>query len=231
MTSAAFGEACTLSFVTFPFRIKVCGITAEEAARAALEAGADYLGLVLCPSPRRVTLDRAGGLAEATPGAWVGVFADSPLQEIVIAVRELGLAAVQLHGRESVAECRRVREAAGVPVWKAVRADGGPIDPDYDGAVDALLLDAGAGGTGRVLDWDGIGARFPRPLRSVPTFLAGGLGPGNVARAIGAARPDGVDASSRLERAPGVKDPDLVRAFVRRAREAARALDPVEIRR
>jgi phosphoribosylanthranilate isomerase len=219
-----------LSVVAFPFRIKVCGITTEDAARAALEAGADYLGLVLCPSPRRVTLDRASALASRAPGAWVGVFADSPIEEIATAVREIGLSAVQLHGRESVADCIRTREATGLPVWKAVRADEGRIDPGYEGILDALLLDAGAGGSGLELDWNGIGARFPRSRRRVPTLLAGGLGPDNVAEAIAAARPDGVDASSRLERARGVKDPNLVRAFVRRARLAAGACDPVEAR-
>ena len=220
MTGATLGESCTLSCVAFPFLIKVCGITTEEAARAAIEAGADRLGLVLCPSPRRLTLERARELVTRAPASWVGVFADTPLEEIVHVASELDLSAVQLHGSETAAECRAVRDFLGVPVWKAVRADGEAIDVDYEGAVDAVLLDAGRGGSGRTLDWDAIGARFPRARRTVPTLLAGGLGPDNVADAIGAVRPDGVDASSRLERAPAVKDPELVRDFVQRARDA-----------
>jgi phosphoribosylanthranilate isomerase len=86
-----------------------------------------------------------------------------------------------------------------------------------------LLLDAGSGGTGRTLDWSALGARFPRARRIVPYLLAGGLSPSNVARAIREAGPDGVDASSRLELAPGIKDPRLVTAFVREARAAGEA--------
>ena len=231
MTGASLRESCNLSCVAFPFLIKVCGITTEEAARAAIEAGADHLGLVLCPSPRRLTLDRARDLVAVGPASWVGVFADTPLDEIAHAASQLGLSAVQLHGHETAAECRAARDDLGVPVWKAVRADEETIDIDYEGAVDVLLLDAGRGGSGRTLDWAAIGARFPRARRTVPTLLAGGLGPDNVADAIVAVNPDGVDASSRLERAPAVKDPELVRSFVRRARHAAEACQRVEAAR
>lgn len=209
--------------MSFSFRIKVCGITSEEVALAAVGAGADYLGLVFCASARRVTFECASLLVAGVPASWVGVFADSPLEEVTRAVRELGLAAVQLHGRESPEVCRTVREGTGVPVWKAIPADAPGTEEVYEAAVDALLLDAGPGGTGRMLDWGMVGARFPRARRVVPLLLAGGLGPRNVARAIHEARPDGVDASSRLELTPGVKDPGLVSAFVRQARAAANA--------
>lgn len=204
--------------MSYSFRIKICGITSEDAARSAVDAGADHLGLVFCPSPRRVTAERAAALTRAVPAAWVGVFEDAPPEEIARVAGELGLAAVQLHGAESPAECRAVRALTGVPVWKAV-ASGGE-SAGYEAAVDVLLLDGARGGSGRPLDWGGIRERFPAARRVVPLLLAGGLDPDNVARAIGEAEPDGVDASSRLETRPGVKDPRLVAEFVRRAREA-----------
>jgi phosphoribosylanthranilate isomerase len=205
--------------VSFSFRIKICGITSEEAARAAVDAGADHLGLVFCTSPRRVTLERAALLVARVRASWVGVFADPPLEEVARAARELGLAAIQLHGRESPALCRAVRERAGVPVWKAIAAFEPGVEA-YEAAVDALLLDSG-GGSGRTLDWPAVRARFPLDRRIVPHVLAGGLSPENVGRAIREARPDGVDASSRLELASGIKEPGLVSAFVREARAAS----------
>jgi phosphoribosylanthranilate isomerase len=208
--------------VSFSFRIKICGITSEEAARSAFEAGVDHLGLIFCPSPRRVSEERAAALTRAVPAAWVGVFAHASPQEVARTARGLGLAAIQLHGRESPAECRAVRELAGIPVWKAISGEE-DAQAGYEAAVDALLLDAGDGGSGRALDWAAVGERFPASRRIVPLFLAGGLSPGNVGQAIEEARPDGVDASSRLETSPGVKDPRLVTEFVRRARNARRA--------
>jgi phosphoribosylanthranilate isomerase len=210
-----------LNSVSPPFRIKVCGITGEDAARAALVAGADHLGLVFCPSPRRVTFERAKALMAEIPASWVGVFAGSTPSDVARAARSLGLAAVQLHGSETPDECRAVRERAAIPVWKSVDPGIPAAEEGYLGTVDALLLDSGRGGSGRPLDWTVVAARFPRARRSVPVILAGGLDPDNVARAIREARPDGVDASSRLESAPGVKDPELVRRFVSRARAEA----------
>ena len=212
-------KPCTFLDVSFSFRIKICGITSEEAARSAVEAGVDHLGLIFCPSPRRVTEERAEVLTRAVPAAWVGVFAGVSPQEAARTARALGLSAIQLHGEESPEECRAVRELSGIPVWKAISTEeqGGEA---YEGAVDALLLDARGGGSGRALDWTRVGESFPASRRIVPLFLAGGLSPENVARAIAEARPDGVDASSRLETSPGVKDPRLVTEFVRRARDA-----------
>jgi phosphoribosylanthranilate isomerase len=162
-------------------------------------------------------------LTRAVPSAWVGVFAGTPSGEVARTARALGLSAIQLHGEESPEECRAVRELAGIPVWKAVSADREGAAAGYEGAVDALLLDARGGGSGRPLDWARIGERFPASRRIVPLLLAGGLSPENVARAIDEARPDGVDASSRLETGPGVKDPRLVAEFVRCAKRARAA--------
>lgn len=210
--------------MSFSFRIKVCGITSEEAARSAVEAGVDHLGLVFCPSPRRVSEERAAALMRAVPAEWIGVFAHTSAVYVARIARALDLSAVQLHGEETPEECRALRQLAGVPVWKALSIGGQGEATDYEAAVDALLLDGGTGGSGRELDWARVGERFPPSRRVVPLLLAGGLGPENVARAIDQARPDGVDASSRLETSPGVKDARLVAEFVRRARDARAAL-------
>jgi phosphoribosylanthranilate isomerase len=228
VTVARERESCTLNSVSSPLRIKVCGITTEDAARAAVAAGADHLGLVFCASPRRVTVERAAALAGSVPASWVGVFAGSAPAEVARIARSVGLAAVQLHGSETPDDCRAVRERAGIPVWKAVDPAVAGAEERYLEVVDALLLDHARGGSGRALDWSSLAARFPRERRPLLVILAGGLDPDNVARAIREARPDGVDASSRLESAPGVKDLDLVRRFVSRARaEAEAAGDPV----
>lgn len=207
--------------------IKVCGIRSTEVARVALDAGADRLGLVFAPSPRRVDPDVASRLVEAVHAAWVGVFVDAPLEILEEQAEQLDLAALQLHGDESPEACRRIREATGRTVWKALRwADGAPLE-EYVETVDSVVLDASSrarfGGTGQALPWHEIGERLPPAERPVPVVLAGGLDADNVAHAIEACRPEGVDASSRLERSPGEKDPARVRAFVKRARMAGAA--------
>jgi len=209
------------------FLVKVCGVRSAAVARTALEAGADRLGLVFAPSPRRVDPDEAEALVRAVPSEWVGVFVDAPEETIARRAEALDLAALQLHGTESPERCRRLGETTGRPVWKALPWT---LDlalfAEYAEAVDATLLDAvggeHAGGSGRTLPWDDIAVSLAPDRRSAPLILAGGLDGGNVARAVAVCRPDGVDASSRLERAPGEKDPDRVRAFVDAARRAAR---------
>ena len=224
MTGAGGDESCTLRCVSEAFRIKVCGITSEDAARAAVEAGADHLGIVLCASVRQVSPERAEELTRRVPAAWVGVFADASLEEMSDLVCRLDLTALQLHGRETPDICRAVRDSTGLPVWKAIGPTLRGRSAGYRKVADALLLDAGKGGSGKTLDWEAVGAEFPRSRRRIPLLVAGGLDAHNVALAIRSADPDGVDASSRLERAPGVKDPDRVRAFVLRARAAAETL-------
>jgi len=215
--------------VSDPFRIKICGITSEDAARAAVEAGADHLGVILCPSVRRLSRERAAELVSNVPASWIGVFMDSRLEEMQGAADELGLAGIQLHGRETPELCRAVREATGLPVWKAIAFELPDSEARYRGAVDALLVDAGRGGSRRALDWDAVAARLPRAERDGPQLHAGGQAPDNVDAAIRRAEPDGVDASSGLERAPGVKDPELVRAFVTRARGVAGETAPSDV--
>ena len=201
--------------------IKVCGLNTVEAARAAVRAGADWLGLVLAPSVRRVAPAEARALLEAVAARWVGVFVDEEPRTVARLARELGLAAVQLHGSETPETCRAVRAETGLPVWKAVcRPDGSEVIAPWWDSADVVLLDSGAG-AGRPLAWSAT--RLPPPgERPVPIFLAGGLAADNVARAIAALSPDGVDASSRLERAPGDKDPARIEAYVAAARGATR---------
>lgn len=192
--------------------IKICGITALEDALAACDAGADALGFNFWPrSPRYVEPERAARIIERIPGdaLAVGVFVDETAERIEEIAAAAGIEVAQLHG-----EC-------GVPRlrwWKALEAG-----PDVRRAMEqwdaeAFLLDAPAGarrgGTGRAFDWT-LARGLPGRI-----VLAGGLGPDNVKEAIRVARPWGVDACSRLESAPGRKDPEKVRAFVREVRES-----------
>jgi phosphoribosylanthranilate isomerase len=201
--------------------VKICGITNLEDALAAVEAGADALGFNFYRrSPRYVAPWEARRIAARLPRSVmkVGVFVNGGApEEVARAADEVGLTAVQLHGDEPPEYCRALQ---GRFVIKAVRAGVGFVPEsvlEYE--ADAILLDAfsdgGRGGTGLTVDW-GV-ARRVREL-TPRLFLAGGLGPDNVADAVGAVGPYAVDACSRLESAPGRKDPSRVRAFVAAAR-------------
>ena len=198
-------------------RIKICGLTRPEDAAATVAAGADALGVVLAPSRRRVTLDQAAAVFADVPPlvARVGVFVNAHADQVWEACARLSLTAVQFHGDETPEAC----DAAPVPVIKALRVGPG-FDPaqvdDYRGTVAALLLDTlvpggEQGGTGVAFDWHAVASRLPR---WAPVLLAGGLGPDNVAEAIGVLKPYAVDVSSGVEKAPGVKDHRLIERFV-----------------
>lgn len=209
--------------------VKICGHRRPESALAAAQGGADAIGLVFAPSPRRVSqLDARAICAELAPEIErIGVFVDQEPAAVAEIALETGLTAVQLHGCESpetLAETAR-RLAAGrrtVEVYKAVSvrdrgslAGLGPfLRPRY-------LLDAYVpglpGGSGRSFDWDlalAATAEFPEGRM----ILAGGLNPGNVAGAIARVRPWGVDVSSGVETG-GDKNPELIAAFLRAVRE------------
>ena len=200
--------------------VKVCGITSVEDARLAAECGADAVGLVLWPGSRRaVSRDQARAIAAAVPPGVdrVGVFVDAGREEIRRAVGEIGLDVVQLHGHEPPEACRGL----GARVWKAVGVGPGFQPEDalrYEGVADGLLLDARADGgapargAGRAFDWSQA-----KPLRARVRYLvlAGGLTAETVRAAVAAVGPDAVDVSSGVESAPGRKDRDRVRAFVR----------------
>lgn len=198
--------------------VKVCGITRLEDARVAVEAGADLLGFVLADSPRRVSPEGAARILAALPGArGVAVLVEpTPAQALELA-RRAGASRVQLHGVDASTW------PADFPIPAIFAVGVGDSAPDASPAADPrswLLCDARQagrwGGTGRSFDW----ARVAHLARAWPVLLAGGLSAENVGQAMAAARPFGVDASSRLELGPGVKDADRVRAFVTAVRRA-----------
>ncbi len=197
--------------------VKICGITSVDDARTALEAGADAIGInFVAGTPRFVQTDAARKISRTVMGrvVRVGVFRNASEDEIRRAVEEVGLDVVQLHGEEPP----EFVEALPYAVLKALPGDAELLEraERYRGC--DLLVDSPSGG--------GSGTPWPferaRALVSCGrrVWIAGGLGPENVAEAVRAARPHGVDASSSLEQEPGRKDPERVRAFVRAAHEA-----------
>jgi phosphoribosylanthranilate isomerase len=199
-----------------PVRVKFCGITRAEDARAAVALGADAVGLVFhAASPRAVSLPQAMAVVSGLPPfiARVGLFVDPKVDEVEM-VLELGCVDVlQFHGDEPPEFCRRF----GRPYIKALRVRPGMdvragAERHPDAA--AVLLDAHEagrpGGTGRTFDWSLIPRDLPRPV-----ILAGGLTPANVADAIRRVRPYAVDVSGGIESGPGVKDHSLMQAFLR----------------
>lgn len=201
-------------------RIKICGITRQQDALAAVAAGADAIGFVFYPpSPRYVPPGAAATIARALPPfvTVVGLFVDATEDEVrgVLAAVPLGL--LQFHGEETPEFCGRF----GRPYMKAVRVRHGTdllqYAANYRDAT-ALLLDAFRpdvpGGTGETFDWNLIPARLGRPI-----VLSGGLTPDNVGAGIERVRPWAVDVSSGVEVAPGVKDAQLIERFAAAVRQ------------
>ena len=208
-------------------RIKVCGITALEDARAAAAAGADGLGFIFVDqSPRKVDHDMVREISRVLPPLVdiVGVFRDESIEVIEEIVNYCRLTVVQLHGSESPDYCRNI--PCRVIKAFAIHADSQKEELDqYAGLVSGFLLDTYhkdmAGGTGMVFDWKLVG----RILPPGPVILAGGLNPENVGEAIRQVKPFAVDVNSGVEYQPGRKDAAKLRAFadeVRRADELAR---------
>jgi phosphoribosylanthranilate isomerase len=204
-------------------RIKVCGVTTVGDAAMVVAAGVDFLGLNFWSgSKRRVDVATAHELAAAAraagPVTLVGLFVDADPDDIAITAAAVGLDAVQIHGEDDPAVLAAIA-GTGVTVWKAVAVTG---DADIDGiarivqSVSTVLLDApspGRGGSGQRFDW-ALARRAVERYPRLPIALAGGLTADNVGEAIAAVRPWAVDVASGVERAPGIKDPDRVRAFV-----------------
>jgi len=197
--------------------IKFDGVTTPDDAAAAVEAGASAVGMIFAPSPRRVFLDVANDIRAAIPTgvAAFGVFDDSAPREVGEIAEALSLDGVQfpaplVAGRfvpDGVMVLRtvRVRDAEDLVEVERLKCDAVHLDAYVEGAL---------GGTGVLAPWDVIEAHRP----AVPFVLSGGLRPSNVAEAIARLRPTGVDVSSGIESAPGVKDRDAMRAFVTAAR-------------
>jgi phosphoribosylanthranilate isomerase len=202
-------------------KIKICGLTNVEDALAAVEAGADLLGFVLWEkSLRHVTIETAREIARRLPPATqrVGVFVDATVEQVMFSLRICDFSGLQFHGRESPSFCQQF----GVMTIKAFRVrDAASLQAMSGYDTDAFLLDSQVegqpGGTGESFDWSLAAAakKFDKPI-----FLAGGLTPQNVAAAVRAAQPFGVDVSSGVEAAPGKKDVQKMRDFVAAARAA-----------
>ena len=207
--------------------VKVCGVRTPEIAEAAIDAGADWIGLMFVPaSPRWADDEAALAVMHAVGGRvdLVGVFIEPSVSACDEAASRYRLAAVQVHGRIEASLAADV----SVPVIPVINVAARESAYTLEWPPDVLMMldgmpNAGAlpGGTGHRVpfEWAADVARHRRVL------LAGGLGPDDVATAIATVHPAGVDASSRLERSPGDKDPRLVRDFVVAARSAAAALE------
>jgi phosphoribosylanthranilate isomerase len=207
--------------------VKVCGVRTPEIAECAVDAGADWIGIVFEPrSPRHADAGAAAGVVAACGGRAdiVGVMVEPAAERCRELARRHRLAAVQVHGRVAPGFVDEVDVAVIRAANPADRREALTLDwwPDCLLLLDSAPAVPGAvpGGTGRRIDLD-MAAEVARHRRIV---LAGGLDPDNVAEAIERVRPAGVDASSGLERSPGVKDPGRVRDFVAAAREAFAAL-------
>ncbi|MEA4862041.1 MAG: N-(5'-phosphoribosyl)anthranilate isomerase [Victivallaceae bacterium] len=179
--------------------VKICGLTRHCDAALADVLGADYLGAVLYPkSPRGVTPEQLSGLFDGCRARRVGVFVNATMEFIRYAVRLGGLHVVQLHGAESAEFAKEINFAE---VWAA------RFDPSFPAA--RLVADSPGGGTGKPCDW----TRASELARLRPVMLAGGLDASNAVAAAMAVRPAGLDLSSGVEFAPGIKDENKLRAF------------------
>lgn len=193
--------------------VKVCGLRTPETVDAAVEAGADAVGFVFAPgSVRLIESADAAALITRVPGGveTVGVFRGQPIDEVLRLAREAGVATIQLHGDEPGDHFARAADA-GFRTIRAISA--ARFTASGHAGDDRLLIDATVPGSGATF----APADLPVPP-TVDWLLAGGLRPDNVAGLIAAFGPSGVDVSSGVESAPGVKGPALIRAFVAAAR-------------
>ncbi|MFO1475222.1 MAG: phosphoribosylanthranilate isomerase [Verrucomicrobiota bacterium] len=200
-------------------KVKICGLTSVDDALAAAAAGADMIGLMFHPaSPRFVQPQTATSIAAALPPyvAKVGVFVNAPEKFVRERIADCGLNLLQFHGDETPEYCLRF----GIMTVKAFRIrNAASLEALDHYPTDAWLLDAYTpgkeGGTGETFDWE-LAKQANQKGR--PIFLAGGLTPANVARAVAQVQPFAVDVSSGVESSPGKKNPELVAAFIRAAK-------------
>jgi phosphoribosylanthranilate isomerase len=215
--------------------VKICGLSTRETLDVALDAGADMVGFVFFPpSPRHLSLETARELGKqvARRAARVALTVDADDATLANIVEALQPDLLQLHGKETVARLRDIKQKFGLPVMKVIAvetaSDLAPL-PGYAAVADRILFDARApkeatrpGGLGAAFDWHVLESLDLK----LPFMVSGGLHAGNVAEAIRVSRAGGVDVSSGVERSPGVKDPELIRRFVR----AARATEELMVR-
>ena len=207
--------------------VKICGLSTRETLDTALEAGADMVGFVFFPpSPRHLSLETARELGRQAKGratkVALSVDADDAMLSNIVETLQPDL--LQLHGKETIARMRDIKSKFGLPVMKVIAvetaADLAAL-PGYAGVADRILFDARApkgatrpGGLGAVFDWHLLENLNP----GVPFMLSGGLDANNVAEALRITRAPSLDVSSGVERSPGIKDPEMIRAFLRAAR-------------
>jgi phosphoribosylanthranilate isomerase len=210
--------------------VKICGLSTRETLDVALDAGADMVGFVFFPpSPRHLSLETARDLGRHAKrrASKVALTVDADDATLANIVEALQPDILQLHGSETVARLRDIKQKFGLPVMKAMAVET-PADlaslPGYAAVADRILFDARApreatrpGGLGAVFDWHVL----EKLDLKLPFMVSGGLHAGNVAEAVRVTRAGGVDVSSGVERTPGVKDPEMIRAFI----GAARAID------
>jgi phosphoribosylanthranilate isomerase len=215
--------------------VKICGLSTPETLDVALQAGADMVGFVFFPaSPRHISLETARELGRQAKGRAIKVALTVDADDATLAniVETLRPDILQLHGAESVARLRDIRQAFGLPVMKAIPVES-PADlaalAGYAAVADRILFDARApkgatrpGGLGAVFDWH----LLEKLDLKLPVMVSGGLNAGNLADAVRITRAGGLDVSSSVERAPGIKDPELIQAFIR----AARATEELSVR-
>lgn len=211
-----------------PIIVKICGVRTTPILETTIEAGADMVGFVHFPrSPRHADIETIGQLISQARGRIeTCVLLVNPDNSLVAEIAALGPDWIQLHGPETPHRVEAIRAEAGVSIMKALpigdEADVKAV-ADFVDIADRILLDAkppkGAdrpGGRGEAFDWQLLKALDP----ALPFMLSGGLKLDSVAQAIKAVRPFGVDLSSGVESAPGVKDPALIRAFIQNVRAA-----------
>jgi phosphoribosylanthranilate isomerase len=208
-------------------KVKICGLKTEAALEAALDGGADYVGLVFFPpSPRHIAPPAAKALADKARGraAIVALLVDPDDALIDTVMASVAPDLLQLHGEETPQRAADIRRHWRTPVMKAIRVETSQDARTalaYRGVVDLILFDARPpedstrpGGNGAPFDWRALlGVKD-----QVPFVLSGGLTPDNVAEAIRATAAPAVDVSSGVERRPGEKDPELIRHFLRAAK-------------
>ena len=190
--------------------LKLCGITRPEDMAAAERAGAEYVGMILVPgTPRFVPRERIPVLMAATRCKKVFVVRDMPLPELNALIAEFRPDAVQLHGNESADYAQSV---TGTEVWKAFNLNSETVRSEAETFPCATVVADSGGGTGRPCRWD-LAARL---ASARPILLGGGITPDNVREAIAQVRPAGIDVSSGVESAPGIKDHTLIQKLAER---------------